>query len=459
MAILPRRSLEKFNFKTIQEALACVQAMLKVGAHHKALTAIMEIAEKFPKEAVPFLSLAYDIYQSFSDKSRYNLYQRLFYDFPIKEGDKVLDLGSGHIPFPLATHLADIAVEDGNVGRAGIPFKHVDGLPVYECGVEKTPFADKEFDFVYCSHVLEHTTDPQKACKELMRIAKRGYIETPTKGKDVFMHTARMSNHTQCVELINGVLTFMKYDEDIMDGLGHGLLMSMHSNPQTEREKAFSALLYLASPRINTILMWEENFEYKVACNDCTKCYNDYPHGAHVKYGLQNIDEICLELSSLCNYAILHKKCLLYSSKKHAILPAKVVYFVFQQLSEINYDKSIAYHTYNEPMIDPRLFLFTLKAKEYYPESKNRIYTNGYYLDQNLLNELPSYVIDAITINLYSKKEADRIQSLDFKKLPVSFFDAVGGGLDDRMDIYRKTQEPMKKTPLVPVRLLCLKSA
>ena len=73
-------------------------------------------------------------------------------------------MGSGHIPFPLATHLADISVTDGNVGRAGIPFKYVADLPVFECSVETTPFNDKEFDFVYCSHVLEHSSDPRRAC-------------------------------------------------------------------------------------------------------------------------------------------------------------------------------------------------------------------------------------------------------------------------------------------------------
>ena len=33
---------------------------------------------------------------------------------------------------------------------------------------------------MYASHVLEHTQDPASACKELMRIARAGYIETPS---------------------------------------------------------------------------------------------------------------------------------------------------------------------------------------------------------------------------------------------------------------------------------------
>jgi ubiquinone/menaquinone biosynthesis C-methylase UbiE len=95
----------------------------------------------------------------------------------IHEGDRVLDIGCGGTPFPLATHLADVSLTD-NSGRFGLAIPR-GPRPVYECPVERTPFANEEFDFVYCSHVLEHVVDPGSACRELMRIAKRGYIECP----------------------------------------------------------------------------------------------------------------------------------------------------------------------------------------------------------------------------------------------------------------------------------------
>jgi SAM-dependent methyltransferase len=43
----------------------------------------------------------------------------------------------------------------------------------------KMPFADKAFDFVIAFHVLEHVSDPAKFLKELQRVGKAGYIETP----------------------------------------------------------------------------------------------------------------------------------------------------------------------------------------------------------------------------------------------------------------------------------------
>jgi SAM-dependent methyltransferase len=97
--------------------------------------------------------------------------------FGISRGDRVLDVGCGSAPFALATHLADRSWTD-NSERFGYPIP-LDDRPFYECSVEALPFRPKEFDFVYCSHTLEHVRNPAAACSELMRVAKRGYIECP----------------------------------------------------------------------------------------------------------------------------------------------------------------------------------------------------------------------------------------------------------------------------------------
>jgi hypothetical protein len=43
------------------------------------------------------------------------------------------------------------------------------------------PFADKQVDFVICSHTLEDIRDPLFVCAEMLRVAKRGYIEVPSR--------------------------------------------------------------------------------------------------------------------------------------------------------------------------------------------------------------------------------------------------------------------------------------
>lgn len=242
---------------------AHILALARCGDLHAALNAVENALEAAPTSAVPLLALAYDISTAQNNGGRY-LYQSRFFDFGIQPSDAVLDIGSGHIPFPLATALADLALADDTVGRAGVPFKHIEGKPVYECSVESTPFADKEFDFVYCSHVLEHVENPEAACRELMRIGKRGYIETPSRTKDLMFSTARQSNHRWAVSLENDVLVFTEYTAQDLDGLGTNVLLDMNCTPRNAREKAIAALEYVKPYQLNTMFMWEGSFDFTV---------------------------------------------------------------------------------------------------------------------------------------------------------------------------------------------------
>lgn len=40
--------------------------------------------------------------------------------------------------------------------------------------------ADKAYDFAYARQILEHTINPAVGCEELSRVAKRGYVATPS---------------------------------------------------------------------------------------------------------------------------------------------------------------------------------------------------------------------------------------------------------------------------------------
>jgi len=234
--------------------------LVRQGKHVEAFDVYEQLTASFPDLAIPFLAELYDVYQTLPNRSRYHLYVARHFDFGIKPGDKVIDVGSGHIPFPLATHLSDITLTDHGYGRAGAPFKHIDGKPVFECNIEKLPFADGEFDFAYCSHVLEHVDDPIKACRELMRVAKRGYLETPNRAKDLFLNSGKVSNHRWIVDTGRGGLIFRAYSPELLEGLQSKILMEMHTAPKTDREKAFSALIYLKADMVNTMLLWEKDF-------------------------------------------------------------------------------------------------------------------------------------------------------------------------------------------------------
>lgn len=99
-------------------------------------------------------------------------------DLHIKKNDKVVEVGSGHNP----TYRANVIVEkfiNSNYHRGG-DIKIYPHQSFINADGEHLPFKDKEFDYIICNQVLEHVEHPETFVYEQSRIAKRGYIETPS---------------------------------------------------------------------------------------------------------------------------------------------------------------------------------------------------------------------------------------------------------------------------------------
>lgn len=94
---------------------------------------------------------------------------------PVDKNALVLDVGSGGNPYPRANVLLDAYEDTFERYHASL----VVDRPMVFGQAEKMPFRDKAFDFVIASHVLEHTANPEAFLRELMRVGKAGYIETP----------------------------------------------------------------------------------------------------------------------------------------------------------------------------------------------------------------------------------------------------------------------------------------
>ncbi len=93
--------------------------------------------------------------------------------------ERVLDIGGGDAPFGRASVVTD-AFPDMNAHRSGRSAQVASGVEFVQCFAEELPFADKSFDVTYCRMVLEHAIDPAAACREMMRVAQRGFLETPS---------------------------------------------------------------------------------------------------------------------------------------------------------------------------------------------------------------------------------------------------------------------------------------
>jgi len=95
-----------------------------------------------------------------------------------KNMEKIVDIGCGATPFPFANILVDNDLKLGT-DRHGLKIPK-DGRAIIEADLEwGLPFKEKEVDFAYCSHLLEHCQNPNIACDELIRVSKSGFIEVP----------------------------------------------------------------------------------------------------------------------------------------------------------------------------------------------------------------------------------------------------------------------------------------
>lgn len=111
----------------------------------------------------------------------------------------VLEVGSGQKPMWRADVLVDRYLHDD----AHRPGPLCVSRPIVCADIEDLPFEDDAFDFVYCSHVLEHVGDPVAAAGELGRVGSSGIIAVPSRSWE---REHDCSDHRWIFALENGVL-------------------------------------------------------------------------------------------------------------------------------------------------------------------------------------------------------------------------------------------------------------
>lgn len=89
---------------------------------------------------------------------------------------KVAEFGPGGVNrrFPRSNILIDHFESQINVPTEGITTHLID------IDLDRVPVEDFAFDFVYCRHLMEDLNNPLGAFREMTRLSKRGYIETPS---------------------------------------------------------------------------------------------------------------------------------------------------------------------------------------------------------------------------------------------------------------------------------------
>ncbi|MGO6816528.1 class I SAM-dependent methyltransferase [Rhizobium brockwellii] len=189
-------------------------------------------------------------------------YQNEAMTWNIGEGDLVLDVGSGGWPFKRADHLADKFPEETS-HRVETMVR--DERPFFEVDLEKLPFEDRAYDFVFCSHVLEHLDNPGQAMRELMRVARRGYIEVPTRLSDVMFNFTRLQNHHRWHSLrLGNTLLLIEWNERERRELGNDFFTALHS----EYSNNFQDFFERNRDLFFTSYSWDEKIEFLIIDKD-----------------------------------------------------------------------------------------------------------------------------------------------------------------------------------------------
>jgi ubiquinone/menaquinone biosynthesis C-methylase UbiE len=87
------------------------------------------------------------------------------------------------------------------------------GLEAYEGDFhDMTNFRDGQFDYLFCSHAIEHSLDPTQVLREARRISKNGLFIAPIDSKEQpplgqSPHTHNFYNQDQWITLFNSVFT------------------------------------------------------------------------------------------------------------------------------------------------------------------------------------------------------------------------------------------------------------
>jgi SAM-dependent methyltransferase len=111
----------------------------------------------------------------FAARARARRHRRFFAQSALPEGGRVLDVGCGALGLRALEPELDIT---------GLDLEEQPGYPgpfVRADAADGLPFADGEFDLVYCSSVIEHVAPSRRAAfaAELRRVGRGYFVQTP----------------------------------------------------------------------------------------------------------------------------------------------------------------------------------------------------------------------------------------------------------------------------------------
>lgn len=252
---------------------------------------------------------------------------------PVDEDALVLEVGSGGNPYGRANVLLD--AYETTRERHWVPL--VVDRPMVLGFVEYLPFKDGVFDFVIASHVLEHSSEPEKFLGELQRVAKAGYIEVP----DAFLERINpyKDHRLEITAAFNKLIIRKKpswiVENETVELYEHNVKHLLTTKFLPKHPFAFHVRHY-----------WKNKIEFAIVNPEVNAAWDALPNQGEQKIAAQNI--VGLMRSSLLN---LSRKLLSQTKRNRDIdllnimkCPTCSSYELSRSLNSIDCDKcSVSY--------------------------------------------------------------------------------------------------------------------
>ena len=141
---------------------------------------------------------------------------------------------------------------------------------------------------------------------------------------------------------------------------------------------------------------------------------------------VDKIKSVRIQISNLCNMSDMHVKCPAHYVDTRKSMPSRTVSKILQGLADIGFTGNVGFHTYNDPLIDPRLFSFIDWSRVVLPKSDVVVYTNGEYLTDTIVAELIEKRV-RIIVSTYTEHSKSLCHRFGLETCAECFDDRLNG--------------------------------